>query len=262
VRSPSVPTPPTIHDPVAVADVNGDGHANLVTITTFGSAYVYPGQRNGTFSAGVASFAGTFDSAYRDGVGHWVIGAADVTGDGRADLVTAHSNGRAYVFPGWANLQFGSAVDSFRGTLDLGLTDGAGHQPVGVADVDGNGLADLVTLAAGTVYVYEGTRRGAFGAAQESFAGTMASSQFGDDGHEIVGVYDVTGDGRADLITVHSNQTAYVYPGRPTRRFAAPAANFAGTLDSSRADGSGLELVGEGPYPRRRTCAVTGCRAR
>ena len=74
-------------------EARGDGRADLVTAYTDGNVYVYPGQASGAFGSGVDSFSGTFDAANHDGTGHYMVGVADVTGDGRADLVTAHENG-------------------------------------------------------------------------------------------------------------------------------------------------------------------------
>ncbi|NVB77684.1 MAG: VCBS repeat domain-containing M23 family metallopeptidase [Kofleriaceae bacterium] len=250
------------HDPIAVADVTGDGRADLITHATNGNVYVYPGTSSGSFGGGVASGGNTFDSAFRDGLGHWFVGAADVNGDGRADLVSVHSNGTAYVYLGTSSGAFGTRVDSFAGTMSLATVDGLdGHVPVGVADVDGDGRADLVTHHTnGTVYVYRGTSTGAFSGGVPSFAGTMAMGQFGAAGHQVVGVLDITGDGKADLVTVLGG-SVYVYRGSSTGAFSGVTVNFAGTLDSSFGDDIGHELVQMGPFPRRRPCPATGCRA-
>jgi hypothetical protein len=249
------------HDPVAVADVDGDGMADLITVHSSGNVYVYRGTASGNFVGGVASFAGTFQSALRTGVGHWVVGAADVTGDGRADLVTVHSNGNAYVYPGRADGSFAGAISSFAGTMHAAVLDGqAGHVPVGVADVTGDGRADLVTVHSnGNAYVYPGSADGSFAGGVSSFAGTLAMGQFGATGHQVIGALDVTGDGRADLVTL-SGGTVYVYPGTATGAFGGSTASFAGTMDSAFTDTTGHELVQMGPVARRRACPTTGCR--
>jgi len=253
------------HDPVAVADVTGDGLADLITVHTNRNVYVYPGRSNGSFGNGVAIFNATFDNAFRDGAGHWVVGAADVTGDGRADLVSVSSNGNAYVWPGRGDGSFsGSAVSSFNGTMALTVVHGqGGHVPVGVADVNGDGMADLVTHHTnGNVYVYRGSASGAFSGGVASFNGTMVMAQFYGTGHQVVGVMDVTGDGRADLVTATENGNAYVYDGTASGAFGSSTVSFAGTLDTSFSDTNGHQLVQMGPFPRRRVCPATGCRAR
>jgi MYXO-CTERM domain-containing protein len=115
------------HFIVGVADVTGDGRADLASVADDGSAYVWPGQASGAFGSAVASFDGTLDAANVDGTGHYITGLADVTGDGRADLVSASDDGSAYVWPGQASAKFGSAVPSFGGTLDAANVDGSGH---------------------------------------------------------------------------------------------------------------------------------------
>ncbi|NVB77685.1 MAG: VCBS repeat-containing protein, partial [Kofleriaceae bacterium] len=84
--------------------------------------------------------------------------------------------------------------------------------------------------------------------------------QFGAAGHQVVGVLDITGDGKADLVTVLGG-SVYVYRGSSTGSFSGVTVNFAGTLDSSFGDDIGHELVQMGPFPRRRPCPSTGCRA-
>lgn len=246
VRSGSTPPPPAASTGRAVAsDVNGDGKADVVTLHSNGTAYTYKGSASGALSGGAASFAGTMDDALFDGTGHLVIGAADVNGDKRADLVTAHDNGYVYTYFGQSSGGFSGSAQSFGGTFNLGVRDGVGHLPVGVADVTGDGKVDLVTLHSdGSAYVYPGRSNGTFGASAKSFNGTMHARLLEAAGHWPVGVADVTGDGRADLVTVHTNGNAYVYPGNANGTFAAAKASFAGTLDSAVADGTGHEPVG------------------
>lgn len=127
-------------------DVDGDRKADLVTVHTNGNSYVYVGNPSGGFGPTAVNFAGTLDSALFDGIGHLVVGTADVTGDGLSDLVSVSSAGSAFVWPGRADRTFGNAVASFNGTSTLASATRAGHDPVAVGDVDGDGLAHLVTV--------------------------------------------------------------------------------------------------------------------
>ena len=66
----------------------------------------------GSFGHARNSFNGTLDHANLDKTGHYMIGAADVDGDGRDDLVSAHQDGSAYVWPGQSTGVFGGTVAS------------------------------------------------------------------------------------------------------------------------------------------------------
>src|SRR6185503_8453429 len=72
-------------------------------------------------------------------------------------------------------------------------------------DVNGDGLADVVTLAHGSAYVYLGSASGHLTAVPPDFAGTMDSGLFDGEGHTAIDVADVNGDGFADLVTAHSD---------------------------------------------------------
>lgn len=249
-------------DPIAVADVTGDGRADLVAAHTDGDVYVYPGEASGAFAYGVTTGNGGFDWALHDGTGHWPVGVADVTGDGRADLVTMHSDGDAYVYVGQADGHFTGPVASFAGTMHPTLADGRpGHEPIGVADVTGDGHADLVTLAEGTAHVYPGTASGAFSGAALSFAGTMTSARLGGSGFDAAAVLDVTGDGHADLLAGRNDGDIYLYPGTPSGTFSPYVTTFHGTFhDALFGGGQGLDIVSQSLSVRRAVCSSGGCR--
>ncbi|MBK9752765.1 MAG: VCBS repeat-containing protein [Nannocystis sp.] len=232
------------HFLVGAADVTGDHRADLVSVSVDGSAYVWPGQVNGSFGSAVSSFAGSLDLANLDGYGHFIVDVADVTGDGRADLVSAHSNGSAYVWPGQANGGFGGAVASFAGSLDVANIDGKGHYLLAAADVTGDGRADLVSSHTnGSAYVWPGLANGGFGGAVASFGGTLDMANLDKSGHFIVDLADVTGDGRADLVSSHTNGSAYVWPGLASGSFGGAVASFAGSLDMANLDAFGHYLI-------------------
>jgi hypothetical protein len=63
---------------LAVADFNGDGHPDIVSIAGGNSMAIYLGRGDGTFQAG--RYFGT-------GLAYFIAGAADFTGDGRPDVV-------------------------------------------------------------------------------------------------------------------------------------------------------------------------------
>lgn len=82
--------------------------------------------------------------------------------------------------------------------------------PVGVGDVTGDGLPDLVTCRHDTnsLLVYPNTTSGSMGA-----VGTMLTNCAGP---TYLGVTDYTGDGHPDLITMDTNNHVWIDPGSGT----------------------------------------------
>ncbi len=232
------------HFLAGAADVTGDGRADLVSAHTNGTVYVWPGEASGAFGSAVPSFAGTFDLANLDGSGHFIVDVADVTGDKRADLVSSHTNGTAFVWPGQAGGGFGTAVVSFGGTMDMANIDDSGHFLIGAADVTGDGRADLVSAHTnGSAFVWPGQTGGGFGAAVGSFGGSMDMANLDGAGHFLIDVADVNGDGRADLVSAHTNGIMYVWPGQMNGGFGSGIGSIGGAVDMANLDGSGHYLL-------------------
>jgi hypothetical protein len=135
---------------------------------------VFPGLATGGFGNGVASFDGTYKAALIGGEGFEPLGVADVDGDGRADLISLHTNGTAHVHAGSADGTFGARAESFAGTMKTSLFGAVGHEPFAALDIDGNGRADLITATtAGSLGVYPGQADRTFAARVESFDGVL-----------------------------------------------------------------------------------------
>ncbi|MFI1505271.1 FG-GAP repeat domain-containing protein [Streptomyces sp. NPDC020597] len=79
---------------VAAGDLNGDGVGDLLTQDRANNLYRFYGTGRGTFGSGVKVFAG-WGSAYNA-----LVGAGDITGDGKADLVARDTAGGLYRIPG------------------------------------------------------------------------------------------------------------------------------------------------------------------
>ncbi|HEX4608178.1 MAG TPA: FG-GAP-like repeat-containing protein [Urbifossiella sp.] len=139
---------------VAVGDVTGDGHADIITGTGTGggpNVRVYDGATGGL---DVSFFA--YESWFRGGVN---VAAGDVNGDGHADIVTGTGIGggpRVQVFDGAT----GAEVQDFF-AYDPSVRSGVS---VAAGDLQGNGLADIVTgVGPGggpNVRVYDGATGG------------------------------------------------------------------------------------------------------
>lgn len=251
------------HEPIAVADINGDTHGDLISYDDQGDdVMVYRGHADLTFGPGVVARAG-ISSALHTQAGHYFVDAGDVTGDGRADLVTMTSTDDLNVFAGRSDGTLAAAVVSHQGAVDPAMADGAGYEPVGLGDVTGDVKADVVLVKAGVSYTYPGTSEGAFGEPEASYTdGALTSNTFGSGNFELVGVLDVTGDGHADIAGTLANTSVRVGTGQPDGTFAggtASSGTFPSTQKYQNSNPANNEFVFEKPSVRRVGCPAQGC---
>jgi hypothetical protein len=206
--------------PRALADVNGDGRADIVG---FGEDVTYVALANpdGTFAP---SKAATVEFGHGSGAGGWTSDdrypreLVDVNGDHRADIVGFGENG-VYVALGQAD---GTFAPSFVATTQFGASTGAGgwasddHYPRLLADLNGDGRADIIGFGENEVYVALANANGTFGAA------TVATVEFGASAgaggwssNEVFPreLADVNGDGKIDIVGF-GNDGTYIALGR------------------------------------------------
>ncbi|WP_205215710.1 FG-GAP repeat domain-containing protein, partial [Azospirillum brasilense] len=186
--------------PRKLADVNGDGRADIIGFGREG-VYVALAQADGSFA--IPKVASTFFD-YNSNWGSQNIGPreiADVNGDGRADLVGFEAQG-VLVALGQADGTFGSYYWALRGQYGINQQwTNNDTYPRKLADVNGDGRADIIGFGYYGVYVSLAQADGTFASAP-----TMASTFFDYDSnwksqnYATREIADVNGDGRADLV--------------------------------------------------------------
>ncbi|KQW16521.1 VCBS repeat-containing protein [Streptomyces sp. Root369] len=89
---------------VGAGDLNGDGIGDLLAQDKSNNLYRYYGKGNGTFSARVKVFT-NWGGSY-----NVIVGVGDITGDGKADLVSRDSGGNVWRNNGDGKGSFGARV--------------------------------------------------------------------------------------------------------------------------------------------------------
>lgn len=183
--------------PRLLGDVNGDGRDDIVGFGSY-DVYVALGQANGTFgSAYIAQTTlGQYDGYPTQDQKPRLLG--DVNGDGRDDIVVFDSS-NVYVALAQANGTFGTLQLAHDWFCYNDTWSGQEYLPRAIADVNGDGYADIIGFSSENVQVALGRGDGTFGSV------IIAHDSFGyNDGWNsqnklprLIG--DVNGDGRADI---------------------------------------------------------------
>jgi len=203
---------------VAVGDFNDDGTDDIVVSTATGAGHVKV--FDGVTGAEVRSFF-----AFEDFGGGVNVAAGDLDGDGFADIVAGTTTGPTHVkaFSGAT----GQLIRSFFAFEGFG-----GGVNVAAGDVNGDGRADLAVVAGpggnGHIKVFDGTTGGLL----TSFLGYVNYA-----GAINLAVGDLTGDGRAEVITTALNGQMGTHvkavnaAGAEVRSFFAPPGALAQRTD-------------------------------
>ncbi|MFG3023040.1 FG-GAP-like repeat-containing protein [Streptomyces sp. NPDC048254] len=134
----------------------------------------------------------------------------DISGDGRPDLIARNSaTGTVYLYKGTSTGKFSARVKLYDNWKTY-------KKIVGVGDLNGDGIGDLIAQdKSNNLYRYSGTGRGTFKARVKLFAA------WGGSYNAVVGVGDITGDGRADLVSRDASGNVYRTSGDGKGSFGA-----------------------------------------
>jgi hypothetical protein len=181
--------------PRALANLTGDRHADIVG---FGDAGVWTSLGNGDGSFAESRFVLAnlgFDQGWR--VDQHPRFIADLTGDGRADIIGFGNDGV------WTCLGNGdgSFAEAQFVLANLGFNQGwrVDQHPRFIADLNGDGHADIIGFGNDGVWTSLGNGDGSFAEAQFVLANLGFNQGWRVDQHPRF-LADITGDGRPDIV--------------------------------------------------------------
>jgi len=179
---------PFVH--LLAADVSGDGFADLMSVLPDGTVRYFQHSGNVTGPYGNSTLIGT-------GFGQFTrVLAADVNGDGYADLMGTRTDGTVRYFQNSRN------AAGWYGNSTLIGTGFNQFTRLTAGDVNGDGFADLVgSRADGTVRYFQNSRNAAGWYGNSTLIGTGFAA------FSRMQAADITGDGYADLIVTTPDGT-------------------------------------------------------
>ncbi|MER6435377.1 VCBS repeat-containing protein [Streptomyces sp. NPDC001185] len=179
-------------------DLDGDRCDDVFVRYPNGEARVYP-----TICGGLPDQLSFYVKVSSDWSGYdAVVSPGDVTGDGRADLLTrSAATGKLYLY---AN----NGAGGFKARSLAGSGFGGYKRLIAAGDLDGDGKNDLLAIdASNELWRFRGTGAGTF------TSRSLVFKDWGTSYKDVVGGLDLSGDGRADLISLDKDGRAWLNRG-------------------------------------------------
>ncbi|WP_018569579.1 FG-GAP repeat domain-containing protein [Streptomyces sp. PsTaAH-124] len=137
---------------IGPGDLNDDGKGDLLARDGSGNLYLFRGNGTGASVASPIKIGGGWNAYDK------IVGAGDLTGDGRADVLARTPSGTLYLYRGTGN-----STSPFAAKVKIGDGWQQYNKLASPGDLDGDNNADLVAVnAKGELYRYGSTGQGQF----------------------------------------------------------------------------------------------------
>lgn len=245
---PNVAVSPAV---IGAGDLNGDGKPDLVARKPDGTLWFYAGTGASASGAGyaagvqVGSGWGQFDQ---------IIGAGDINGDGRPDLLARRADGTLWFAAGLAPASVGGPA-RFANAVQLSGGWQIFSDIIAAGDVNGDGKPDLLGRKPdGTLWLYAGT--GVVGGGSLGFQNGVQAGSAWNQFSQVVGIGDLDRDGRSDLLGMRPDGSLWLYRGSGSSYLPGVQVNAPGLSASDLLIAAG-DANGDG-YPDLLTRSTDG----
>nr|BFD87924.1 VCBS repeat-containing protein [Streptomyces sp. Xyl84] len=137
---------------LGAGDLNDDGKGDVLGRDTSGNLYLFRGNGTGASLASPLKIGGGWNGYDK------IVGAGDLTGDGRADILARTPSGTLYLYRGTGN-----SASPFASKVKIGTGWQQYNKLASPGDIDGDNRADLVAVnSKGELYRYSSTGQGQF----------------------------------------------------------------------------------------------------
>ncbi|MEU6850767.1 N-acetylmuramoyl-L-alanine amidase [Actinacidiphila alni] len=186
----------------AMTALRADGTGDVVARDTSGYLWYYQGS---------GKPSGPFKTRLKTGPG-WnvyniILGARDIDGDGKADLIGRDSSGNLWFYKGTGN-----PAAPFATKVKIGPGWNMFNMLISTGDITGDGKPDLIAREpSGMLWLYKGT-----GSSTGPYATRVQIGPGWNAYNTIVGVSDLNNDGKGDVVARDASGNLYYYQGRGT----------------------------------------------
>ncbi|WP_313541050.1 GH25 family lysozyme [Leifsonia aquatica] len=183
-------------------DLNGDGFPDILDRTLSGSLMFFSGNGVASEGYGPAQSAGGVWTQIAD-----MVVPGDFTGDAKPDALTEAADGTL-----WLRTGTGTSNPAFTGATKIGWGWNVYRNLISAGDLNGDGKPDLLGVEPdGTLWFYAGT--GAVSGADSGYRAAVKVGWGWNTFTKVIGVGDLDGDGKDDLLGYRSDGSAVFYGG-------------------------------------------------
>ena len=225
---------------ITAGDLNGDHKPDLLATKPDGSLWFYSGTGNGTVSSSGMQVGSGWNMFSQ------VIGAGDLNGDGKPDILGITPSGDLYFYAGTGTTGSSSNPAGLLPGVRIGSGWNMFTQVIAGNDLNGDHIPDILGVTpSGDLYFYAGTGTSgrATGGDSSNLTGLAAGGKVGYGWNmftEILSPGDLNGDGKPDILGITPQGAMNFYAGTGTTGIMP---NYSGVTNGV-AIGSGWNVFG------------------